>query len=110
MITINNDFTLTFNLELEVSISPTLLPQSVYWYDYYAYKEKIIPQIIETLKMYCETDENGNLVTDENGNYIELEHGNPKYYTDANIVQNIESYLYEWSLYGLDEFYLIGNN
>ncbi len=103
MITINNDFTLTFNPELEVSISPTLLPQSVYWYDYYAYKEKIIPQIIETLKMYCETDENGNLVTDENGNYIELEHGNPKYYTDANIVQNIESYLYEWSLYGLDE-------
>lgn len=73
-----------------------------YWHDFYAYKEKIIPQVTEALKMYCQTDENGNLVK-VNGNFIELESGNPAYYADNGIVKSIDSYLYEWSLYGLDE-------
>ena len=53
--------------------------------------------------MYCQTDENGNLMTDNNGNFIELEFGNPDYYADSGIVKEVDSYKYEWSLYGLDE-------
>ena len=74
-----------------------------YWYDFYAYKESIIPKVEQALKMYCQTDENGNLITDNNGNFIELEFGNPDYYVDSGIVKEVDSYKYEWSLYGLDE-------
>ncbi len=74
-----------------------------YWYDFYAYKEKIIPSIEEALKMYCRTDSNGSLVYDENGRFIELDSGNPHYYADSDILKEVNSYLYEWSLYGLDE-------
>lgn len=74
-----------------------------YWHDYYAYQESIIPQIKEALKMYCQTDSNGNLMTDVAGHFIEMEFGNPAYYTDPNIVKEIDAYKYEWSLYGLDE-------
>lgn len=74
-----------------------------YWHDFYAYKESIIPQIEEALKMYCQTDSNGNLMTDINGNFIEMEFGNPAYYADPSIVKEIDAYKYEWSLYGLDE-------
>ena len=74
-----------------------------YWYDYYAYKEKIIPQVEQSLKMYCQTDSNGNLMTDSDGNFIELEFGNPDYYADETIIKSFDDYLFEWSLYGLDE-------
>lgn len=74
-----------------------------YWHDFYAYKESIIPQIEEALKMYCQTDSNGNLMTDINGNFIEMEFGNPAYYADPSIVKEVDAYKYEWSLYGLDE-------
>lgn len=74
-----------------------------YWHDFYAYQESIIPQIKEALKMYCQTDSNGNLMTDINGHFIEMEFGNPAYYADPNIVKEIDAYKYEWSLYGLDE-------
>ena len=74
-----------------------------YWYDFYAYKESIMPKVEQALKMYCQTDENGNLMTDNNGNFIELEFGNPDYYADSGIVKEVDSYKYEWSLYGLDE-------
>lgn len=74
-----------------------------YWYDFYAYKEKIIPQVEQSLKMYCQTDSNGNLMTDSDGNFIELEFGNPDYYADETIIKSFDNYLYEWSLYGLDE-------
>lgn len=74
-----------------------------YWHDFYAYKESIIPQIEEALKMYCQTDSNGNLMTDANGHFIEMEFGNPAYYADPSIVKEIDAYKYEWSLYGLDE-------
>ncbi len=81
----------------------TNIKNTPYWYDFYAYKEKIIPQVEECLKMYCQTDENGNLVVDGDGNYIKLESGNPDYYIDESIVKDFNSYLYEWSLYGSDE-------
>lgn len=74
-----------------------------YWHDFYAYKEAIIPQVEEALKMYCQTGENGELVFDTDGNPIELEFGNPDYYANENIVKEVDSYLYEWSIYGLDE-------
>lgn len=74
-----------------------------YWHDYYAYQESIIPQIKEALKMYCQTDSNGNLMTDINGHFIEMEFGNSAYYADPSIVKEVDAYKYEWSLYGLDE-------
>ncbi len=74
-----------------------------YWYDYYAYKEQIIPSITEAFKMYCKTDKDDNLMVDEEGHYIELEYGNPDYYTNEEIIKQINAYQYEWSLYGLDE-------
>ena len=83
--------------------SATNIKNTPYWHDFYVYKESIIPQIKEALKMYCQTDSNGNLVVDNNGNFIELEFGNPAYYTTPSIVKEIDSYKYEWSLYGLDE-------
>lgn len=83
--------------------SATNIKNTPYWHDYYAYKESIIPQIEEALKMYCQTDSNGNLVTDMNGHFIEMEFGNPAYYADPSIVKEIDAYKYEWSLYGLDE-------
>lgn len=102
-IIINDDFSLTITPQPSEPISPTLLPNTDYWYDYYAYKEKIIPQVIESLKMYCETNTDGSLKTDGDGHYIELEYGNAAYYADETILKSIDSYLYEWSLYGLDE-------
>lgn len=83
--------------------SATNIKDTPYWHDFYAYQESIIPQIKEALKMYCQTDSNGNLVTDTNGHFIEMEFGNPAYYADPNIVKEIDAYKYEWSLYGLDE-------
>ncbi len=83
--------------------SATNIKDTPYWHDFYAYQKSIIPQIKEALKMYCQTDSNGNLVTDTNGHFIEMEFGNPAYYADPNIVKEIDAYKYEWSLYGLDE-------
>lgn len=83
--------------------SATNIKNTPYWHDFYAYKESIIPQIKEALKMYCQTDSNGNLMTDVNGHFIEMEFGNPAYYADPSIVKEIDAYKYEWSLYGLDE-------
>lgn len=79
------------------------IKDTVYWDDFYAYKEKIIPQVEESLKRYCATDTDGNLVYDENGELIVLEFGNPYYYSDEEIVKDIDAWKYEWSLYGLDE-------
>jgi hypothetical protein len=83
--------------------SAVSIKDTPYWHDYYAYQESIIPQIKEALKMYCQTDSNGNLMTDANGHFIEMEFGNPAYYADPSIVKEVDAYKYEWSLYGLDE-------
>lgn len=83
--------------------SATNIKDTPYWHDFYAYKESIIPQIEEALKMYCQTGPTGNLIVDTNGHFIEMEFGNPAYYADPSIVKEIDAYKYEWSLYGLDE-------
>ncbi len=54
----------------------TNIKDTPYWYDFYAYQEKIIPSIEQALALYGETDQSA---------------------------AEIDSYLYEWSLYGLDE-------
>ncbi len=79
------------------------LKETVYWNDYYAYQYKIIPSVKEAMKLYCDTDANGNLKVDGNGNYIVLDGGNPAYNKGDNIVKSIDNWLYEWELYGLDE-------
>lgn len=75
-ITINDDYSLVIEPEPTEPISPTLLPNTDYWYDYYAYKYAIIPKIEEAIKAFDDTDYE------------------PK---------PIDSYLYEWELYGVDE-------
>ncbi len=70
----------------EIGDAPDYLPvpenavkikDTPYWYDFYAYKEVIIPKIEEALKQCAQTGSGGKT--------------------------QIDSYLYEWSLYGLDE-------
>lgn len=74
-----------------------------YWHDFYSYNEKIIPSVMEALKLYCETDAAGNLVYDDTGNYIVLEGGNPKYSADTSIIKSVDAWIYEFGLYGLTE-------
>ena len=70
----------------EIGDAPDYLPvpenavkikDTPYWYDFYAYTEVIIPKIEEALKQCAQTGSGGKT--------------------------QIDSYLYEWSLYGLDE-------
>lgn len=75
-ITIHEDYSLTIIPEPAEPISPALLPDTDYWYDYYAYREAIIPKVEEAIKAF------------ENPDYTP---------------QNIDAYLYQWDLYGLDE-------
>lgn len=75
-ITIHDDYSLTITPEPSEPISPALLPDTDYWYDYYAYREVIIPKVEEAIKAF------------ENPDYTP---------------QNIDAYLYQWELYGLDE-------
>lgn len=103
-----NDYGVT-----DIGIAPEYTPtpstainikDTIYWNDFCSYEETIIPKVLEAFKIYCKTDENGNLVVDKNtGEFIELPNGNPKYCKDTSIVKTIDSYLYEMSLYGLDE-------
>lgn len=53
------------------------IKDTVYWFDFYAYTERIIPSVEQALKMYCKTD--------------------------SSIATEPDSYLYEWTLYGSDE-------
>lgn len=70
----------------EIGDAPDYLPvpenavnikDTPYWHDFYAYKEVIIPKIEEALKQCAQIGSGGKT--------------------------QIDSYLYEWSLYGLDE-------
>lgn len=76
---------------------------TVYWSDYYSYQYQIIPSVREAMKIWYETDANGNLVIGDDGKYMVCENGNPAYANDTNIVKPIDSFRYEFALYGLDE-------
>lgn len=92
-----------YNLPDGSPVDENALKETVYWNDYYAYQYKIIPSVKEAMKLYCETDINGNLTVNDDGDYIVLDGGNPAYNNGDHIVQSIDDWLYEWDLYGLDE-------
>lgn len=75
----------------------TNIKDTVYWIDFYCYQE-IINKVEEALKMYVTTDEYGNIL-----DYKELPNGNKIYYSNPDILKEIDSWKYELSLYGLDE-------
>lgn len=61
----------------QVPSSAVSIKETPYWYDFYAYQEVIIPKIERALEQYVQTG--------------------------SGEKNQIDSYLYEWSLYGLDE-------
>lgn len=92
-----NDVTTTIPFAAEDQIQ-----KSMYWNDFYSYQE-ILQKVEEALKCWCKTDDDGYFQFDANGNFIYLENGNPIYYNNEDIVKAVDEWLYEWSLYGLDE-------
>lgn len=80
------------------------LKTTMYWNDYYSYTYKIIPSVMEAMKIWYETDQYDNLVvSNEDGKYIVCENGNPKYAENINIIKPVDAFKYEFELYGLDE-------
>lgn len=90
------------------------IKDTIYGYDYAAYKNVILPKIYEALKIWCKTNSKGDLCADDasetslvviNENTLVPYHGgmatNPAYSDD--IIKTIDSYLYDFDLYGLDE-------
>lgn len=96
--------------------------ETYYWHDYYAFKTTILPKVYEALKIWCKTitqfDEalKKNIVylsTNENGklylsqiaesNLVYLETGNAEYATENHLLNIVDSWMYEWELFGLDE-------
>ena len=85
---------------------------NTYFYqDYILYRDTIIPNVINALKIYALTnadgeflDENGN-VTTEYDKFVYPDGGNPQYNGNAELVteSKLEDYLYDMSLYGLSE-------
>lgn len=85
---------------------------TVYWYDYTAYKNTILPKIYEALKIWCKTNSNGDLC-DKNGNSLTIINEktlvpyngglttNPAY--SDTLIKQIDAYSYDFDLYGLDE-------
>ena len=90
----------------------THIKDTVYWYDFAAYKETILPKVYEALKLWCKTNEAGDLC-DEMGNSLAVineetlvpfndgKTTNPQ--VKDGLLKVIDSYLYDFSLYGLDE-------
>lgn len=87
----------------DIELDEEHLKTTMYWYDYYSYKYQIIPSVLEAMKIWYETDSNGNLAIDDDGKYIVCENGNPAYANNIDIVKPVDSYKYEFELYGLDE-------
>ena len=87
----------------DTALDEAHLRTTMYWHDYYAYKYQIIPSVLEAMKIWYATDENGNLERDENGRYIVCENGNPAYAGNPAMVKPVTAFLYEFELYGLEE-------
>lgn len=86
-----------------IALDETHLKSTMYWNDYYSYKYQIIPSVKEAMKIWYQTDNYGNLSVGNDGKYILCENGNPSYASNVDIVKPIDSYKYEFALYGLDE-------
>lgn len=84
-------------------LDETHLRTTMYWHDYYAYKYQIIPSVLEAMKIWYETDAEGNLLKDGDGGYLLCENGNPAYAGDPSMVKPVNAFLYEFDLYGLTE-------
>lgn len=87
------------------------IKQTYFYQDWKLYHNTIIPNIVNALKIYALTDENGNFL-DEDGNIVTSfdklvypDGGNPQYNGNAELVtkSKVEDYLYDMSLYGLSE-------
>lgn len=90
----------------------TNIKDTIYWYDFDAYNETIIPKLHEALKIWCKTNANGDLC-DANGIALTVINENtvvpygdglttnPAY--NDTLLKDIDAYLYDFSLYGLDE-------
>lgn len=87
----------------DVELDEEHLKTTMYWYDYYSYKYQIIPSVLEAMKIWYETDSNGNLIIGDDGKYIVCENGNPAYANNIDIIKPVDSFKYEFELYGLDE-------
>lgn len=88
------------------------IKDTFYWNDFICYRDTIIPNVMNALKMYVLTDSDGNLdPTDptqrdqETGDWIEYEGGNPWYNGDSKrVTENMfDAYIYDMSLYGTVE-------
>ena len=95
----------------KTSVVENEIINTYFYQDYILYKNTIIPNILNALKIYALTDSNGNFLT-ANGNvttsYDEFYYpdgGNPAYNGNAELVteSKSETFLYDMSLYGLSE-------
>lgn len=86
-----------------VPLNEDHLKTTMYWDDYYSYRYQIIPSVLEAMKIWYKTDSYGNLMVGDDGKYIVCENGNPAYANNVDIVKPIDSFKYEFELYGLDE-------
>lgn len=87
----------------DVELDEEHLKTTMYWYDYYSYKYQIVPSVLEAMKIWYETDTSGNLTIGGDGKYIVCENGNPAYADNIDIVKPVDSFKYEFGLYGSDE-------
>lgn len=87
----------------DVELDEEHLKTTMYWYDYYSYKYQIVPSVLEAMKIWYETDTSGNLTIGGDGKYIVCENGNPAYADNIDIVKPVDSFKYEFELYGSDE-------
>lgn len=95
----------------KTSVVESEIINTYFYQDWKIYKETIIPNVLNALRMYALTDANGNF-KDSNGNtttnfanFVYPEGGNPQYNGNAEMVteRKNESFLYDMSLYGLSE-------
>lgn len=92
---------------------PRYIKNTYFWLDFTCYKDTIIPNVENALKMYVLTDSEGNLdrtQMDSEGNWIEytvdgVAVGNPWYNGDSTrVTENVsDAFLYDMSLYGTVE-------
>lgn len=78
---------------------------TIYWYEYIAYLETILPNVKNAIIIYVKPNADGSFPVDSEGKIIPTVGGNPDYNGDATIVTENTSnaYKYDMTLYGLHE-------